>query len=125
MTRWAFEESPEMTIASANVYRGFGCLIIFFFIGRFIRPIRLKERFLILSKRRRMLVVLGSLLGTFLSLLLYLTALKSGHLATISGIAITSPLFATFFESLWERKMPTPYLWAALLSFVIGFWIVV
>jgi drug/metabolite transporter (DMT)-like permease len=69
--------------------------------------------------------VLASVCGTLISLSLYLFAIKTGHLATISGIAITSPLFATLLECVIEKKWPSRYLWAALASFVVGFWIVV
>ncbi|NCN42089.1 DMT family transporter [bacterium] len=124
MTRWAFDQTPEMNSNSANFYRTIGCLFAFFLISRFYRPLELWGKFKTWPIKVKSLILTGCLCGTYLSLLLYLTALKSGHLATVSGIAITSPLFATLFESIWHKRWPTKYLWAALCSFVIGFYIV-
>jgi len=124
LTRTAFEMTPELSSLEANLYRFAGALLGFAIIARFVRPIRLVERFMSETPRRRALVVLACICGTLVSLALYLAALKSGHLATLSGIAITAPLFATFLECIVRRKWPSAYLWLALLSFTLGFWII-
>ncbi len=124
MTRWSFDRTPEMNSISANFYRTIGCIVAFFLISKFYRPLELWHKFRDWSPKIKLLILSGCVFGTFLSLLLYLKALQFGHLATVSGIAITSPLFATLFESIWEKRWPTKYLWAALVSFSIGFYIV-
>lgn len=124
LTRYAFDHSPNIGSFEANFYRLGGALIAFIFMARFFRPIHLVTQFKAFEWRSRLLIILGCVMGTFLSLLLYLKAVQSGHLATISGIAITSPLFATLLECVLSKTWPSKYLWAALVSFVIGFMIV-
>jgi drug/metabolite transporter (DMT)-like permease len=123
LTRGAFESSPALTSLEANLYRFAGALIGFVLIAKFFRPIRLIERFRSESSKNKSLLIFASLCGTTLSLGLYLVAIQTGHLATVSAIAITSPLFATLLECLVARKWPSIYLWVALLSFACGFWI--
>jgi drug/metabolite transporter (DMT)-like permease len=125
LTRAAFENTPQLTSLEANFYRFGGAVLGFLFIAKFLNPVHLIAKFRSETLRRRALVVVASLCGTLLSLGLYLHALQTGHLATLSGIAITSPLFATLLECLIERRWPSKYLWAALASFATGFWIVV
>jgi len=125
LTRFAFDQSPGITSLEANFYRFSGALIGFLFVSWFVRPIRLFEGFRSETPKRRGLVIIASVCGTLVSLALYLAAIQQGHLATISGIAITAPLFATLLECAIAKKWPSGYLWAALVSFTIGFWIVV
>jgi drug/metabolite transporter (DMT)-like permease len=124
LTRLAFDQSPAISSFEANLYRFSGAVLGFIFIARFIRPIHLVRDFLKWAPSRRAMLVIASLCGTYVSLLLYLRAVQTGHLATISGIAITSPLFATLLECFIQRKWPSKYLWAALAAFACGFFIV-
>ncbi|MEO5668528.1 MAG: DMT family transporter [Bdellovibrionota bacterium] len=124
LTRHAFDMSPGLTSIEANLFRFFGAILGFAFIARFIRPIGLVEKFLSETPRHRALVVAACVCGTLLSLSFYLAALQKGNLATISGIAITAPLFATLLECLIAKKWPSIYLWTALASFAAGFWII-
>jgi len=124
LTRMAFEATSGLESFEVNFYRFAAALFVFFLISRFYRPIHLIEKFKRLSWRQRTYVFVGCFMGTFLALLLYLRAIKTGHLATVSGIAITSPLFATLLECVIAKKWPSKYLWFALASFVVGFVIV-
>jgi drug/metabolite transporter (DMT)-like permease len=74
--------------------------------------------------KSRGFVSLGAVLGTFLSLGFFLKAVQTGHLASVSGVAITGTLFSSAFECLWERKWPTKTLWVALGLFLLGSYLV-
>lgn len=121
MTRGAFEASPEMSPFFANFLRSFVAVLGFTALAfipsvklRLFRP--LKD----LSAKDRLWVTLAGFFGTFTSLSFYLMAIKYGHLATVSAIAGTSPLFATLFETVLGRKPVTGYLIVGTAFFASG-----
>lgn len=121
MTRGAFEAAPEMSPFMANFIRAFVCVIGFALLSRvpglrftLFHPLRQ------LPARDRLWVTLAGFLGTFMSLSFYLMAIKNGHLATISAIAGTSPLFATLFETILGRKPFSIYLLIGTSFFASG-----
>lgn len=122
ITRYAFNMNETINAFEGNFYRCLGAIFAYFCLN-FIRPIHLKKTFLSFTWSSRFYVCLGSFLGTFLSLGFYLQALKIGHLASISAISITAVMFASIFESLWERKKPSIFLLVAFIFFGIGMWI--
>lgn len=122
ISRYAFDMNEAITSFEGNFYRCFGAVSAYAFI-RFYTPINLFSTFRSLPVRSRSYVVFGAFLGTFLSLAFYLQAIKTGHLASISAISITAVMFASIFECLWERRMPTHYLLLAFVFFAIGMWI--
>ncbi len=123
LSRAAFEHSPHLPPLEGNFYRCFGALLGFALISCF-QPIRLFEGYKQLTTiRARALVIAASFAGTYLALLLYLTAIKIGHLASISGIGITGPIFSAALECAIYRRAPSPYLIAAFLFFAGGFYI--
>jgi uncharacterized membrane protein len=63
----------------------------------------------------------ASFFGTFMSLSFYLMAVQKGHLASISAVAGTTPLFATLIETLLGKRKFTIYLAAGLSFFILGF----
>lgn len=120
MTRYAFDSDPQLTVMEANFYRCLGACLGFVLISRFF-PFRFRRRFFRMSKPARLLVLLGSFMGTFLSLWIYLTAIEIGHLAKIAAVVGAGPLFTALLESLVLRRVPSRYLWASLLLFILGF----
>lgn len=121
LTKKAFESTPGLSVFFANAIRS-GATVVGFFVVSLIPYFQLKllAPFKSLPSKDRKLVVMASILGTFLSLACYLHAIQIGHLATVSAIAGTSPLFATLFEIYKGRKKMTKYLGLAMLSFVCG-----
>lgn len=119
LTRTAFEMDPAATSWEGNFYRSIGAVMIMLFIYR-IKPFGLIENFKIQSLKGRGAIVLGSFLGTFLSLGFYLKAVQTGHLATISAISITGSLFSSTFECLYEKRWPSIYLVISYGLFLIG-----
>ena len=124
LSRIAFETQPTLAPLEGHFFRCLGALLAFFVVSRF-RPIRLVSLYRAQAPRAKGALIAASLAGTYLSLLLYLTAVKIGHLASIAGVVITGPLFATALESLIQRRRPSGYVLVAFGFFAIGFYILV
>ncbi len=120
VTRYAFDASPGLNTVEGNLYRAIGALLLFAALS-FVKPFRFFGNLKELGRRGLGWIALGSVAGTYLSLLFYLNAIRySGALAAISGIAITGTIFASAFECLAERKAPSRYLLAAFALFGCG-----
>lgn len=119
ITRYAFDMNKAITGFEGNFYRCLGAVIAYILISRF-RPFHFRKHLHSLSKRGIIYVTIGALFGTFLSLAFYLEAIKIGHLASLSAIAITSVIFSALFEHIWERKWPNRYLVLAFIFFACG-----
>lgn len=120
ITRYAFDNSPGIGTTEGNFYRAVGALVFFAGLSA-VKPFRFIEKLRGLSRSGILWITLGSVAGTYLSLMFYLYAVRhSGALAAVSGIAITGTLFASVFECILERKPPSRYLVAALAFFLAG-----
>lgn len=122
LTRQAFEFTPEIQSMQVNFIRCAGALIGFLVI----RPqgiVAVARDILSMKKRESALVVIACVCGTFISLSLYLTALKYAHVASLTAVAITGPVWVSLLECLWEKKLPNRYLTAAFMFFVLGFYL--
>lgn len=120
LSRYGFDQSPQVLPVEGNFYRCIGALITFFIFTR-ISPIYLWQNFYRLKITDKGLAFLSSFLGTFLSLWLFLSAIQIGHLATISAIAVTAPFLAALFETIFYKEKPSQYLLVASCFFIIGF----
>lgn len=122
LTRMSFDLSPEMTPFQANLVRAFATVVGFSAMALIpwfkFNP---KKYWNMMSTSETKTITIVSFLGTFVSLSFYLTAIKIGHLATVSAVAVTSPLFATLLEVVTGRKAPNRYLIAGLSFFLSGF----
>jgi drug/metabolite transporter (DMT)-like permease len=123
ITRYAFDLNTEITALEGNTYRCIGALVAYAFIRGF-SPFQFRANFKSLNTKSKIMVTLGAMLGTYLSLALYLKAIQTGQLAIISSISITSVIFASTFESLWERKKPSVYLLTAFIFFFSGMYFI-
>lgn len=123
LTRTAFETDPGISVLEGNFFRCLGAAIGFLVMSSFVR-MNLVKTFKKMTPRDRWVVTGGGLLGTFVSLWLYLTAISIGHLATISAIIGTGPLFAGIFEAIAQRKLPSRYLYYAFILCGFGFYLV-
>ncbi len=119
ITRSVFDAYPSMTPLEANLHRLTGAAI-FFAVFSLFRPIRFRAVLKTLSMRDRTFALGGALVGTYLSLMLYLAAIQRGHLASLAGIAITSTTWASGIECLLERSWPSKHLVGAFCFFLIG-----
>lgn len=123
-TRLTFDNNPQMTPLEGNFYRCFGAIMVFVIWNHF-KPIKFYGTFKKLEKKEKWLAVVGSILGTYLSLGLYLMALQKAHLASLSGIAITGTIFSSAFECIIAKKWPSKYLIIAFVFFLMGMKILV
>jgi drug/metabolite transporter (DMT)-like permease len=119
LSRWAFEQVPDLSAIQTNIWRC-GAAFVFFLIFGQVRQVGWKSGWRKLTPHWRRLAVFSVFLGTFLSLLFYLTAVKIGHLASISGVGIAGPMIASLFECIYYRKRPTGYLLVALCFYLTG-----
>jgi drug/metabolite transporter (DMT)-like permease len=119
-SRQAYELTPDLGSFQANLTRAVGALIGFFIL----RPhsfTALVRHLKIMSSHERNLALGASFLGTFISLSLYLRALKTAHVATLTAISITGPVWVSCIEHVRDRSWPNRYLWLALVLFLSGF----
>jgi drug/metabolite transporter (DMT)-like permease len=119
LTRSVFDQQPELLVFEANYYRCLGALFFFMIFARF-RPIDLVKVWQAQSIKGQIILVIGSLLGTFISLSLYVKALQTAHLASLSGVAITGTLFSSVLECLIKREWPSFSLLVAFMFFLGG-----
>lgn len=119
LTRLAFERDPQLSSSLANAIRAFFCFSVFS-VWSLRKPIKLTSNFSSLSFKKKSLIVASCFFGTFISLLMYLKAIKIGHIATISAIAATGPIWAAVFEFVFFKQKPTRQLYATFGMFAIG-----
>lgn len=124
ITRYGFNLNSEITAFEGNFYRCLGALFIYWVISLY-KPFEFISGFKGLAFKSRSFVIFGSLMGTFLSLALYLEAIKTAHLASLSAIAITSVIFTSLFESIWDKKLPSKYLMISFIFFLVGMYFII
>lgn len=124
LTREAYELNPELETFQVNVIRCIGALVGFLLISP--RSYLTVARDFSSLKKREMTLIVGSAIGgCFLSLTLYLAALKFAHVGTLTAIAITGPVWVSLLESLYHRRLPNLYLIMAFVFFLTGFYLMV
>lgn len=119
ITRYSFDLDPRLTSMEGNFYRCLGAVVAFLFV-KMKYEINFMENNRKLSRKDWVTVIIGSLLGTFVSLGFYLKAVQTGHLASISGIAITGSLFSSIVECIHQKKWPSWHLNLSFGLFMIG-----
>lgn len=118
ITRKAFDLSGISAI-EGNFYRCLGALASFIVISRFL-PFHFFKGLKEMKLTSKAYVSFGAFVGTYLALSFYLEAIKVAHLASVSAISITSVIFASIFESIFNKSWPGRYLFVALIFFGIG-----
>lgn len=98
LTKSVFNMMPDISVFLVNSIRS-GATVFGFFLASLLPffSLKLLPAFQTLQKKEKIQISVASFLGTFMSLTFYLKAMQIGHLATISAIVGTSPLFATIF----------------------------
>jgi drug/metabolite transporter (DMT)-like permease len=120
ITRYAFNHNPGIGTTEGNFYRAAGATALFILLSAFV-PIGFVKKLRSLNRRNVLLATVGATLGTYLSLMFYLNAIRyAGALAIVSGIAITGTIFASIFECLLHRTPPSRYLVASFGCFFLG-----
>ena len=124
LTREAYELNPNLETFQVNVIRALGAVTGFIIISP-KSYFNIAKDFKILRKRDISLLIGACLCGGFLSLTLYLAALKHAHVGTLTAIAITGPVWVSLLECLYHKKWPNLYLIMAFSFFLTGFYLMV
>jgi drug/metabolite transporter (DMT)-like permease len=122
LTRSAYEVTPDLDTFQVNVIRCLGALIGFLLLNP-KSYVSLTRDIWALRKREITLLFGASICGTFISLGLYLAAVKHAHMGTLTAISITGPVWVALLESLYNRKLPNIYLLGAFAFFFTGFYL--
>lgn len=122
MTRKAFDLTGAH-VFTANFIRTTGAilvLLIFFYARRnsILRPIQQ------MKKRDRTILLLASFAGTYISLTMWLSAVKVGHLATLSALAGLGPLAGSLWEWYLTGQRPSKMLIYCLLLTIPGLYLI-
>ncbi len=123
LTRQSFESTQGITPIQVNFIRCIGACLGFLIYHLFINKLTLIKTFKQLPKPKKIKLLIGSIGGTYLSLMLYLTAISKGQLSVVSSVTITGPMFAQIFECVQYRKLPSKLIFISFMFFVAGFWI--
>ena len=116
ITRAAFNMS-NAAAPEANAIRFIGAVAALAIIAPVMKA-RFFERLKRIPPKALLGISAGAFIGTYLCMLFYLTALKTGNLAIISAMLCTGVIFAAAFECFLERKWPSKYLLAAIGLFL-------
>jgi len=122
LSREAYETDGGLGPFQANATRAIGALLGFFILSPYFLK-KLTHDLRNMRPRDRNQMLIACFFGTFLSLTLYLAALKSAHMATLTAISITSPVWVSLIEHLKMRSWPSRYLWGAFTLFLLGFYL--
>lgn len=124
LTRTAYESAPGMETFQVNVIRCLGALIGFLILSPKSYLIVARD-FIALELKEKSIIVASAIFGCFISLALYLAALKYAHVGTLTAITITGPVWVSLLECLYHRKLPNIYLLGAFAFFLSGFYLMV
>jgi drug/metabolite transporter (DMT)-like permease len=124
LTRSAYEYAPELETFQVNTIRCIGAVMAFILLSPKSNLQTITE-LLSLRKREQSLVATASLFGCFVSLSLYLAALKYAHVGTLTAISITGPVWVSLLECVYYRKWPNFILLTAFAFFITGFYLMV
>lgn len=120
LSRQGFDLSPGTTAFTSNAVRCVGSLLPLLLWAHFTGE-RYFSRLRGLRRPELTLAVFASFMGSFLSLSLWLTALKIGHIGGLGGIGGFNPIAASLWEWVLLRRRPSPHLLAAIALFLAGF----
>lgn len=123
LTRQGFESTTGITPIQVNLIRCFGACLGFLVYHFSVQKIPIINTFKNLPKGKKLKLLVGSAGGTYLSLMLYLTAVSKGQLSVVSSVTVTGPMFAQVFECIQQRKLPNKLVFLSFIFFAAGFWV--
>ena len=124
LTRSAYEMEPGLETFQVNLIRCLGALVGFLLISPKSYVTVFKD-VISLRKREQSLLFASAFCGCFISLTLYLAALKYAHVGTLTSIAITGPVWVSLLECAYYRRWPNLFLLGAFAFFLTGFYLMV
>ena len=124
LTRSAYEMEPGLETFQVNVMRCMGALLGFLLMSPKSYVTVFKD-VTSLRKREQSLLVASAIFGCFVSLTLYLAALKYAHVGTLTSIAITGPIWVSLLECIYHKRAPNLFLLGAFGFFITGFYLMI
>lgn len=124
LTRSAYELTPNLETFQVNVIRCFGAIVGFILLKPKSYPLVVRD-IINLKGKDQLILVTSAVCGCFLSLSLYLAALKYAHVGTLTAISITGPVWVAILECFYYRRLPNFYLISAFSFFLAGFYLMV
>lgn len=121
LTRHSFDSWPDTHPVYANAVRAVGGILFFLIFQTKSFWTTWRVHFVDLSRPQRKLVLLTSITGTFCSLSLWLTAIKYGDVATLTGVSGLNPIINSIYQLVVLKIKPRPGFFLALGFFSIGF----
>ncbi len=122
LSRSSYEMTPNLETFQVNVIRCAGALIGFVLINP-KSYLKVTKDVMALSNRDKTILIGACLTGTFISLTLYLAALKYAHVGTLTAISITGPVWVTILEAIYHKRLPSRLLLMAFSFFLTGFYL--
>lgn len=124
LTREAYEMNSGLETFQVNVIRCLGALLGFLLISP--KSFLTVPRDVWNLRKREISLLLGSaIFGCFISLALYLAAVKHAHVGTLTAISITGPVWVSLLECLYHRRLPNKFLVGAFSFFLLGFYLMI
>ncbi|MEZ4813945.1 MAG: DMT family transporter [Bdellovibrionota bacterium] len=124
ITSYGFRVAPENGVFSVCALRAAGAFIAFLLLNPFLK-VKLIENFNKLNSHKKRLAIVASFLGAFLSLTLWISAVKRGNLTTLVSLSGITPVFAAIFEVARGKTKFSKYLGLAFVFYFIGFYYLV
>lgn len=121
ITRTAYELNPDLQTFQVNTIRCLGALVGFLLLSP-KSYLTIPKDLWSLRKREMSLIFGAAFCGCFLSLALYLAAVKHAHVGTLTAISITGPVWVSLLECLYYKRLPNKYLVGAFVFFLLGFY---
>lgn len=121
LTRHSYEISPGLETFQVNVIRCMGALVGYFILKPKNHLVILND-LKTLTRKEKTLLFSSIIFGCFVSLTLYLAAVKHAHVGTLTALSITGPIWVSLLECLYYRRLPNRYLVAAFSVFLVGFY---
>lgn len=106
ISKYAYNFAPHIDSVEACLFRGLGALTGLGIVGIF-RPMNFAAKFKSMNSRSKFLISAACFMGTFLSLLFYLKAVQIGTITILTAVSVATPLWATFFEFFYYKKLPS------------------
>lgn len=122
MTRYAFD-STGAHVMSANLIRTFGAILVLLLYFTWKKKAVYRPLFA-LPRKDLSLVLFVSFAGTFISLFMWLSAVKVGHLATLTALAGLGPIAGSLWEWKLLGKKPSPMLIYCLILTLPGLYLI-
>jgi drug/metabolite transporter (DMT)-like permease len=119
VARLGFDKTPTASPFMGNFIRSTFAFIILYIVGKKL-DLKFVKTFKEISLAKKMQLSAACFIGTYISLSFNLKAIQVGNLAVVSAIAITSPMFASILEIVFNKQKITKHFIYGTSCFLVG-----